>query len=79
VVDVTLTGAPLWSVVSGSWTCQATDSGTSCQDSAIPAAGQAQETLAIVNIEEKRARERAACCVGTSKRHDQPAPSKASA
>jgi hypothetical protein len=47
VVDVTLTGAPLWSVVSGGWSCQATDSGTSCQDSAIPAGGQAQETLIL--------------------------------
>jgi DNA-directed RNA polymerase specialized sigma24 family protein len=46
-VDVTLTGAPLWSVVSGSWTCQATDSGATCQDGAIPAGGQAQETLIL--------------------------------
>jgi DNA-directed RNA polymerase specialized sigma24 family protein len=47
VVDVTLTGAPLSSVVSGGWTCQATDSGATCQDSAIPAGSQAQETLIL--------------------------------
>jgi DNA-directed RNA polymerase specialized sigma24 family protein len=46
-VDVTLIGAPLWSVVSGSWTCQATDTGATCQDSAIPAGGQAQEVLIL--------------------------------
>jgi DNA-directed RNA polymerase specialized sigma24 family protein len=46
-VDVTLTGAPLSSVVSGSWTCQATSDGATCHGGAIPAGGQAQETVIL--------------------------------